>query len=71
MAKTRLLGFGRTARQGQIREFRLLGFTHIAGQDRQGRYLVRRQTMAAPPAQPDARREWCRAHLHDPLRTVG
>lgn len=71
VAKTRLLGFGRTPPGGgKSGSFDFLGFTHIAGQDRQGRYLVRRQTMAKRLRRSlTLAREWCRAHLHDPLRT--
>ena len=71
VAKTRLLGFGRTPPGGgKSGSFDFLGFTHIAGQDRQGRYLVRRQTMAKRFRRSlTLAREWCRAHLHDPLRT--
>jgi len=46
--KTRLLRFGRHGKDGKGRNgsetFDFLGFTHIAGKDRQGRYLVKRKT---------------------------
>ena len=46
--KTGLLRFGRRWGDGNGRNgsetFDFLGFTHIAGKDRQGRYLVKRKT---------------------------
>jgi RNA-directed DNA polymerase len=51
--KTRLIEFGHFARenrrrrgQGKPETFNFLGFTHICGQSRQGRYRVERRTMA-------------------------
>ncbi len=50
--KTRLLEFGRFAAErrkgrgdGKPETFNFLGFTHICGEDRQGRFIVRRHTM--------------------------
>lgn len=65
--KTRLNKFGR----GGGGTFEFLGFTHIAGKDRQGRYLVKRKT--------DRKRlnrslkvihNWCDAHRHRPMREL-
>jgi group II intron reverse transcriptase/maturase len=69
VAKTRLLGFGRhPPGGGKSESFDFLGFTHIAGKDRKGRYLVRRQTMAKRFRRSlSLAREWCQAHLHRPL----
>jgi len=51
--KTRLIRFGRFARQdrndrggGKPETFDFLGFTHICGQTRNGKFCVRRKTMA-------------------------
>ena len=51
--KTRLIAFGRFARErrrkrglGQPKSFTLLGFTHISGKSRKGRFQVERRTMA-------------------------
>lgn len=69
--KTHLIRFGRKwgGRGGPgSGTFDFLGFTHIAGQDRQGRFLVRRKT-----SRKRFRRsltsvsEWCRKHRHQPV----
>jgi len=51
--KTRVLEFGRFARErrqvhglGKPATFNFLGFTHVCGQSRQGRFRVERRTMA-------------------------
>jgi len=51
--KTRVLEFGRFARErrherglGKPKSFDFLGFTHISGQSRRGRFQVERRTMA-------------------------
>lgn len=72
VAKTRLLRFGRSVppEEGKPGSFDFLGFTHIAGKDRQGRYLVRRKTAAKRFRRSlRAARAWCRAHMHEPLVT--
>lgn len=67
-AKTRLIPFGRNPHDGDSGTFNFLGFTHIAGKDRQGHYLVLRKTMAARFARSLSKaREWCRAHVHKPV----
>lgn len=66
VAKTRLLPFGRNPPGGGKSEtFGFLGFSHIAGQDRQGRYLVQRRTLAKRFRRGLKQvRAWCRAHRH-------
>ena len=51
--KTRLIEFGRFARErrqerglGKLKSFNFLGFTHICGQSRTGRFQMVRRTMA-------------------------
>jgi RNA-directed DNA polymerase len=69
--KTRVIRFGRrwNGPGGPGSEtFDFLGFTHIAGKDRQGRFLVRRKTSRKRLN----RRlkeigQWCRRHLHAPM----
>lgn len=70
-AKTRLITFGRQTppNGGKHGTFDFLGFTHIAGRDRRGRYLVQRKT-----ARKRLRRRlrglavWMRRHRHRPVR---
>jgi group II intron reverse transcriptase/maturase len=70
-AKTRLITFGRQPPTNGDKHgtFDFLGFTHIAGRDRRGRYLVQRKT-----ARKRFRRrlrelaEWMRKHRHRPVR---
>ena len=52
--KTRLIEFGRFARErrrkrglGKPESFNFLGFTHISGQSRKGRFQIQRRTMAS------------------------
>jgi len=69
-AKTRLIRFGRTwpGRGIKPETFDFLGFTHIAGKDRKGRYLVLRKT-----ARKRLRRhlfkvgQWLHKNRHRPL----
>lgn len=69
-AKTRLIRFGRhwPGRGIKPETFDFLGFTHIVGKDRKGRYLVRRKT-----ARKRLRRHlfqttaWLRKYRHRPL----
>jgi len=63
--KTRLNRFGR----GGGGTFDFLGFTHLAGKDRQGRYLVKRKTARKRLNRSlKVVHQWCRAHRHRPLR---
>jgi group II intron reverse transcriptase/maturase len=67
-AKTTLLPFGRQPPGGRSGTFDFLGFTHIAGKDRQGRYLVQRKTARKRLARSlESIKDWCKAHLHDPI----
>lgn len=62
--KTRLIRFGRQG--GETFDF--LGFTHIAGRDRQGRYLVKRKTARKRLNRSlKAIHQWCRTHRHRPV----
>ena len=48
--------------------FDFLGFTHIAGKDRTGRYLVKRKTSRKRFIRSvSTAKEWCRRHLHEPV----
>jgi group II intron reverse transcriptase/maturase len=63
--KTRLIRFGRQG--GETFDF--LGFTHIAGRDRQGRHLVKRKTARKRLNRSlKAIHQWCRTHRHRPVR---
>jgi len=63
--KTRLIRFGRQG--GDTFDF--LGFTHIAGRDRQGRYLVKRKTARTRLNRSlKAVHQWCRTHRHRPVQ---
>jgi RNA-directed DNA polymerase len=72
--KTRLIEFGRFAeeqarRRGRRPEtFDFLGFTHICGRSRNGKFTVKRKT-AAKRLRRSMRRvtEWCRDHRHLPV----
>jgi hypothetical protein len=68
-AKTRLVRFGRQNPPngpGRSESFDFLGFTHIAGRDRKGRYLVKRKTARKRLSrQLEAFKHWCRAHRHE------
>lgn len=77
--KTRLLEFGRFARmdrkrrgEGKPETFNFLGFTHICGQTRRGRFAVVRKTMRKK--QQSKLREVkaeLRKRLHQPVADVG
>jgi len=63
--KTRLIRFGQQG--GETFDF--LGFTHIAGRDRQGRYLVIRKTSRKRLNRSlKAVHRWCKKHRHRPVR---
>ena len=69
--KTRLIPFGRCwqgPKGGGSGTFEFLGFTHIAGKDRQGRYLVRRKTSRKRLNRSlKAIGQWCRKYRHAPV----
>lgn len=69
--KTRLLPFGRRwqdPKGPKSATFDFLGFTHIAGKDRKGRYLVRRKTSRKRLNRSlRAIGQWCKKHRHNPV----
>lgn len=69
--KTRLIPFGRLWQGPKgpgSGTFDFLGFTHIAGKDRQGRYLVRRKTSRRRLNRSlKAIGQWCKKHRHAPV----
>jgi len=73
--KTRVLRFGRFARQDGEREgcehpetFDFLGFTHIAGQDRRGKFQLKRRTSRKKrKAKLEGLREQMRRRRHRPV----
>ncbi len=77
--KTRVLEFGRYAAerrrergQGKPQTFDFLGFTHICGRTRSGKFMVRRQTMRKRlQAKLNAVKAELRQRLHDPVPEVG
>ena len=77
--KTRLLEFGRFAAQnrkergeGKPETFNFLGFTHICGKTRRGRFTVLRQTIRKRmQAKLKAISLELRKRMHDPLEEVG
>lgn len=70
--KTHLIRFGRKwggKGGGGSGTFDFLGFTHIAGKDRQGRFLVRRKTSRKRfRRNTKAMAAWCGKYRHRPLR---
>jgi group II intron reverse transcriptase/maturase len=72
--KTKLIEFGRFAeanahrRGGRPETFDFLGFTHICGKSRKGKFLVQRKT-AAKRLRRSMKRvaEWCRDNRHLPM----
>jgi len=78
--KTRLIEFGRFARENRTRRgegkpetFAFLGFTHLCGKRRSdGLFTVHRQTIAKRlRAKAQEVREWLKAHRHDPVPDMG
>jgi hypothetical protein len=77
--KTRLLEFGRFAAENRERAgrgkpatFSFLGFTHICGKTRKGRFAVLRQTMRKRlRAKLREVKEALRRRMHDPIPEVG
>jgi group II intron reverse transcriptase/maturase len=74
-AKTRLLEFGRFARERAARHgrkpetFDFLGFTHICGRSRLGRFRVRRKTSRKRLRRfLTATGQWCKVNRHVPVR---
>jgi len=74
--KTRLIKFGRRWVEENKRggtkpdTFDFLGFTHIAGVDRQGHYLVKRKTMKKRLKRAIKRTyQICRKMMHSPMKT--
>ena len=73
--KTRVLEFGRYAREDRARRglgkpetFEFLGFLHIAAKDRRGRYQLRRHTSAKKMRAKLARiKAECRKRRHEPV----
>ena len=77
--KTRLLEFGPTAAEsrrwrgeGKPETFNFLGFTHICGKKRNGRFTVRRQTIRKRlQAKLNEVKAELRRRMHDPVPEVG
>jgi group II intron reverse transcriptase/maturase len=77
--KTRLLEFGRYAAErrqkrgeGKPETFNFLGFTHICGKTRKGRFTVLRQTIRKRMhAKLQAIKLELRQRMHDPVETTG
>jgi group II intron reverse transcriptase/maturase len=76
--KTRLIQFGRFAREKRARQgrkpetFSFLGFTHICGRTRSGKYLLIRHTIAKRQrAKLREMRSELMARRHDPIPTQG
>lgn len=77
--KTRLIEFGRyaaerraTRGEGKPETFQFLGFTHIAGKDRQGRFqLIRKTRRDRVRAKLRAIKGELRARMHDPIPAQG
>jgi len=72
--KTRLIEFGRYAEERAERRgrrpgtFDFLGFTHICGKSREGKFIVKRKTAARKLCRSMKRAtEWCRKHRHLPM----
>jgi len=77
--KTRLLEFGRWAEadrqkrgEGKPKTFDFLGFTHVCGKTRAGRFTVKRRTMRKRAmAKLKSIREELQRRLHDPVPRTG
>jgi len=77
--KTRLIEFGRFAAQdrkkrgeGKPETFTFLGFTHISGNDRRGRFAVRRKTAKKRlSAKLQQVKQELRRRMHEPVPLVG
>ena len=77
--KTRRIEFGRFAeqnrkrrREGKPETFDFLGFTHISGKNRLGRFTVKRKTIRKRTrAKLREIKQQLRARMHDPVRQTG
>ena len=77
--KTRRIEFGRTAEQNRKRRgedkpetFDFLGFTHISGKDRNGKFTVKRQTIKKRMrAKLREIKQQLRERMHDPVEQTG
>ena len=77
--KTRLMEFGRFAAENRRRRgegkpetFNFLGFTHLCGQSRKGKFAVRRKTMRKKMrAKLAAVKEQLKRRMHENIRKVG
>jgi len=77
--KTRLIEFGRFAAEqrkrrglGKPETFNFLGFTHICGKSRKGKFLVRRKTRSdRMRARLKAVKEGLRRRMHQPIAEIG
>jgi hypothetical protein len=77
--KTRLIEFGRFAEENRTRRgegkpetFDFLGFTHISGKDRNGRFAVRRMTIRKRMrAKLQEIKQQIRARMHDTVPDTG
>lgn len=69
--KTKLIRFGRGAEGpdgGKPESFNFLGFTHVCGKTRKGKFTVKRRTIASRNHQAMRRvTEWCRKNRHLPV----
>jgi group II intron reverse transcriptase/maturase len=69
--KTKLIRFGRRAKGpdgGKPESFNFLGFTHVCGKTRKGKFTVKRRTMKSRLHRAMRRvTEWCRTNRHLPV----
>jgi len=69
--KTKLIRFGRGAKGsdgGKPESFNFLGFTHVCGKTRKGKFTVKRRTMRSRLHRSMRRvTEWCRQNRHMPV----
>jgi group II intron reverse transcriptase/maturase len=69
--KTKLIRFGRGAKGsdgGKPESFNFLGFTHVCGKTRKGKFTVKRRTMKSRIHRAMRRvTEWCRENRHLPV----
>jgi len=66
--KTRLLRFKPAADARERESFQFLGFTHVWGRSRRGRWVIKRKT-AKDRCRRTLKRvsQWCRKHRHRPI----
>lgn len=69
--KTKLIRFGRGAKRadgGKPESFNFLGFTHVCGKSRKGKFIVKRRTMKSRLHRAMRKAtEWCRTNRHLPV----